>query len=81
MQHPCAAVLRGTTHKTVKRIIAAHEVGRGRPVREARGRNYDKVVEVVAERVRATSGRFSTKRLLPAARYAGSARNFCRLVA
>jgi hypothetical protein len=42
------------------------------------------VVELVAARVDKTSGRISAKRLLPAARaagYAGSARNFRRLVA
>ena len=42
------------------------------------------VADLVAERVAATSGRISAKRLLPAARaagYAGSARNFRRLVA
>ena len=52
----------------------------GRP----RGRNYDGVAALVAERVEKTSGRISAKRLLPAARaagYAGSARNFRRLVA
>ena len=52
---------------------------RGRP----RGRNYDAVVELVAERVEKTKGRITAKRLLPAARaagYEGSARNFRRLV-
>ena len=49
-----------------------------------RGRNYDLVAELVADRVGVTKGRISAKRLLPAARaagYAGSARNFRRLVA
>ena len=49
-----------------------------------RGRNYDGVARLVAERVDKTSGRISAKRLLPAARaagYAGSDRNFRRLVA
>ncbi len=49
-----------------------------------RGRNYDGVAALVAERVEKTAGRISAKRLLPAARaagYAGSARNFRRLVA
>ena len=48
------------------------------------GHNYDGVAGLVAERVKKTSGRISAKRLLPAARaagYAGSARNFRRLVA
>ena len=52
--------------------------------REERGRNYDAVAELVAERVAKTQGRISAKRLLPAARaagYDGSARNFRRLVA
>ena len=46
--------------------------------------NYDVVAGLVAERVKETSGRISAKRLLPAAQaagYAGSARNFRRLVA
>ncbi len=66
-----AAVISGTTHKTVKRVIARHEAGGGVPARVPRGRNYDGVAELVAERVRATSGRISAKRLLPAAQAAG----------
>ncbi len=57
--------------------------GGPRPAR-SRGRNYDGVRELVAAKVAATSGRISAKRLLPtvqAAGYAGSARNFRRLVA
>ncbi len=49
-----------------------------------RGHNYDGVRVLVTERVRASAGRISAKRLLPAARtagYAGSARNLGRLVA
>jgi transposase len=79
-----AAVISGTTHKTVRRVIARHEAGGGVPERAARGRNYDGVAELVAARVKASSGRISAKRLLPAAQaagYAGSARNFRRLVA
>jgi transposase len=79
-----AAVISGTTHKTVKRVIARHEAGGGAPERALRGRNYDGVAVLVAERVAKASGRISAKRLLPAARaagYAGSARNFRRLVA
>lgn len=79
-----AAALCGTTHKTVRRVIAAHEAGDGRPVRAVRARNYDQVAVLVAERVKATQGRISAKRLLPAARragFSGSARNFRRLVA
>ena len=52
--------------------------------RDRRGHNYDGVAELVAVRVEKTAGRISAKRLLPAAQaagYAGSARNFRRLVA
>ena len=79
-----AAVACGTTHKTVKRVIARHEGGSAVPERVARAHNYDGVADLVAARVKATSGRISAKRQLPAARaagYAGSARNFRRLVA
>jgi len=78
-----AAVVCGTTHKTVKKIIEAHDAGE-RPQRKPRGRNFDQVADLVAERVAKSAGRISAKRLLPAARaagYAGSARNFRRLVA
>jgi transposase len=79
-----AAVACGTTHKTVKRVIARHEAGGAAPGRAPRAHNYDSVGDLVAERMRKTAGRISAKRLLPAARaagYAGSARNFRRLVA
>ena len=79
-----AAVVCGTTAKTVKRVIARHEAGGAAPARVPRARNYDAVVELVAARVEKTKGRISAKRLLPAARaggYEGSARNFRRLVA
>jgi transposase len=79
-----AAEIAGTTHKTVKRVIARHEAGGGAPPRVPRARNYDSVAVLVAERVGKTSGRISAKRLLPAARaagYGGSDRNFRRLVA
>ena len=66
-----AAELCGTTHKTVKRIIEAHEAGSPPAVRVRRARNYDAVAELVAEKVKATSGRISAKRLLPVARAAG----------
>ena len=52
--------------------------------RAGRARNYDEVADLVEEKIRKTSGRISAKRLLPAARaagYAGSPRNFRRLVA
>ena len=79
-----AAEACGTTHKTVRRVIARHEAGAGPAPRVPRARNYDDVAELVAGRVAKTSGKISAKRLLPAARaagYAGSARNFRRLVA
>lgn len=79
-----AATICGTTHKTVKRIVEAQLAGQtGRAV-GGRGHNYDGVVELVAKRVKSTSGKISAKRLLPVARaagYDGSARNFRRLVA
>src|ERR1700732_5006091 len=77
-----AAVMCGTTHKTVKRIIERAEAGGKPPVRKAREHNYDSVAVLVADRVAATAGRISAKRLLPAAKaagYGGSARNFRRL--
>jgi transposase len=79
-----AAAISGTTPKTVRRVIARHEGGGGAAARSPRGRNYDVVAGLVAERVGKTKGRISAKRLLPAARaggYAGSPRNFRRLVA
>ena len=79
-----AAELCGTTHKTVRRVIAAHEAGEGRPERTARVRNFDQVTELVTGKVKDTRGRISAKRLLPLARaagYDGSPRNFRRLVA
>jgi transposase len=79
-----AAEICGTTHKTVKRIIEAHQAVNPPVVRTPRPRNYDEVTDLVASKVKATSGRISAKRLLPAARaagFAGSDRNFRRLVA
>ena len=79
-----AAEITGTTHKTVRRVIARHDAGSGPLARTPRGHNYDSVAGLVEARVKATAGRISAKRLLPAAQaagYAGSARNFRRLVA
>lgn len=81
-----AAALCGTTHKTVKRVVLEHQAGeppdrRRRPVN---AKNTECVRDVIAEKVRATDGRISAKRLLPiaqAAGYSGSARNFRRAVA
>ena len=81
-----AAGLCGTTHKTVKRVIAA--AAAGEPPERARRTERPALSEVVgdliAQRVRATDGRITAKRLLPvaqAAGYAGSARTFRRAVA
>lgn len=62
-----AAAVCGTTHETVRRVIAAHEV--------SEARNYDGLADLVTERVKATKGRISAKRLLPArtAGFTGSA--------
>jgi transposase len=81
-----AAAICRTTHKTVKRIIESEELLSGGypPARQPRARNFDEVADLVAEKVKDTKGRISAKRLLPAARaagYAGSDRNFRRLVA
>lgn len=79
-----AAVMCGTTHKTVKRIIERAEAGGKTPVRREREHNYDQVAVLVEEKVRSTAGKVSAKRLLPLARaagYSGSARNFRRLAA
>lgn len=79
-----AAQMCGTTHKTVKRIINKALAGDKAPGRKQRERNYDTVADLVADKVRATAGKISAKRLLPLAQtagYDGSARNFRRLVA
>ena len=60
-----AAQIAGTRHKTVKRVIAWHEAGGAAPQRGGRGHNYDGVADLVAARVKATSGRICAKRLLP----------------
>src|SRR5260370_22993564 len=77
-----AAALCGTTHKTVKRVVEANREGEApdRP-RQTGPRNTDVGRGVIEEKVRATDGRISAKRLLPAARaavYPGSALNFRR---
>ena len=71
----------GVTHKTVKRVVERDEAALERV---ARRRNYESVRSLVAARIEQTSGKISAKRLLPeatAAGYAGSDRNFRRLVA
>jgi len=77
-----AAALCGTTHKTVRRVVER----RSRPStpRPARPKSTDAFAELIAERVRATDGRISAKRLLitcQAAGYGGSLRHFRRAVA
>lgn len=72
----CAA-----TDKTVKRVVARQQ--QGPPPRRQRRHNTAVAVGVAREKIAATDGRISAKRLLPLARaagYAGSARNFRRLV-
>ena len=80
-----AAEVTGTTHKTVKRVIARHEAGGAAPERASRGHNYDGVAGLVAERVGEDVGPDlgeAAAAVRPrAAGYAGSARNFRRLVA
>jgi len=78
-----AAEICGTTHKTVKRIVTAALAEGPGPARRVRDRNYDAVAVLVRDKIAATQGRISAKRLLPiavAAGYVGSARNFRRLV-
>lgn len=77
-----AADLCGTTHKTVRRVVERQRKGPP-PPRAQRRHNTTVAADVVREKVAATDGRISAKRLLPLARaagYAGSARNFRRLV-
>lgn len=82
-----AAEICGVDPKTVKRKVAAHEAGRLDEERAARApvpRNTDVARALVAQRVDATKAKITAKRLLVEARavgYAGSARNFRRLVA
>jgi len=76
-----AAQMCGVTHKTVKRIVEAEQAA---AVRVERRRNYESVRALVTAKVDGTRGKISAKRLLPeatASGYAGSARNFRRLVA
>jgi transposase len=77
----------GVDPKTVKRKVLAHQAGQLDDVRAERApvpKNTDTVRSVVLDLVREANGRGTAKRLLPAARaagYAGSDRNFRRLVA
>lgn len=77
-----AAALCGTTHKTVRRVVERRD--RPRPERPPRPKATDPYRDLIAEKVRATDGRISAKRLLPlcrAAGYGGSARHLRRAVA
>lgn len=77
-----AATLCGTTHKTVRRVV--ERVGRPAAERPPRPKSTDPYRELIAERVKATDGRISAKRLLPLVRaegYSGSARHLRRAVA
>lgn len=79
-----AAKLCGTTPKTVRRVLERQHAGGLAPPRREREKNTDSVVDLVAERVKASDGRISAKRLLSVARaagYVGSARNLRRVVA
>ncbi len=76
------AALCGTTHKTVKRVLERVRQGPP-PPRPPRAHNTAVARDVVREKLAATDGRISAKRLLPLARaagYVGSARNLRRLV-
>jgi hypothetical protein len=79
-----AAALCGTTHKTVKRVLARREQGQvGRRSRPAPLATTGVVDHLIQERVRQTDGRIGAKRLLPvaqAAGYTGSLRNLQRAV-
>jgi hypothetical protein len=71
---------RQTCHRAVRG--RTERAGPGLP--DGKRRNYEDVAALVAEKVAASKGRISGKRLLPIARaagYDGSDRNFRRLVA
>src|SRR6266545_589694 len=77
-----AAALCGTSDKTVKRVVLRQQQGPP-PPRPARRHNTAVALNALREKIAATDGRISAKRLLPLARtagYAGSARNLRRLV-
>lgn len=82
-----AAEICGVDPKTVKRKVLAHEAGQLDEHRVSRAlvpKNTDVARALVAQRVDATNAKMTAKRLLVEARavgYAGSARNFRRLVA
>lgn len=76
----------GTTHRTVRRLLEQRQRGALSDQRRPRSlpHNTDSVLAVITDKVHATDGRITAKRLLPLARaagYRGSARNFRRAVA
>ena len=80
-----AAELCGTTHKTVKRVLARRAAGQ-RPGRHRTPQPglAAPFTDLIYRKVKATDGRITAKRLLPIARadgYIGSARTFRRAVA
>ena len=79
-----AAVLCGTTHKTVKRVLdrraAGQRPGRRRAPQPGLAAPF---TDLIYQKVKATDGRITAKRLLPIARadgYTGSARTLRRAV-
>jgi len=79
-----AALICGTSAKTVKRSVEAAERAAPGNIPLHDRRNFNGVAALVDETVSRTKGRISAKRLLPvaiAAGYGGSDRNFRRLVA
>jgi transposase len=80
-----AADLCGTTHKTVKRVLQRRAAGQ-RPGRRRAPQPglAEPFTDLIYQKVKATDGRITAKRLLPVARaagYAGSARTLRRAVA
>jgi transposase len=80
-----AAALCGTTHKTVRRVLARRVAGQ-RPGRRRAPQPglAEPFMDLIFGKVKATDGRITAKRLLPVARaagYTGSARTFRRAVA
>ena len=78
-----AAELCGTTHKTVRRVVERN-LQPPTVERPERPKSTDPYLVLIAEKIRATDGRMSAKRLLPlcqAAGYEGSLRHLRRAAA